>query len=129
MGPRIFTALPLTCLTVIFLFSLRGSTVTCEIFASAVGTLNRASDHRILRLSNDFCPYFTTPFSCPPLPERERLAEQQRKRKIISILLTIASIVLSLIALIMTTHISLIFLLIGTLVGLGTISVVIILKM
>src|SRR5205085_614319 len=68
MWCRIFPALPLACLTAIFLLSVRCSTVAHELFASAVGTMNRGGDHGIFRLSNDFCPYFTTPFPFPPLP-------------------------------------------------------------
>jgi hypothetical protein len=63
--------LPLACLTAIFLLSVRGSTVTHDLFASAVGTMDRGGNHELFRLSNDFGLYFTTPFPFPPLPIAE----------------------------------------------------------
>ena len=46
--------------------------------------MNSGADHGIFRLSNDFCPYFTTPFSFPPLPEDEmrRAGFQQEEREL-----------------------------------------------
>ena len=33
--------------------------------------MNSGGDHKIFRLSSDFCPYFTTPFPFPPLPTQD----------------------------------------------------------
>src|SRR5512133_2354193 len=68
MWHRIFTALPLAFLTSIFLLPIGRTTVSHDIFASAVGAMNSGDDHGIFCLSNDFCPYFTTTFPFPPLP-------------------------------------------------------------
>ena len=35
--------------------------------------MNSGGNHGIFRLSNDFCPYFTTPFPFPPLPALDLL--------------------------------------------------------
>jgi hypothetical protein len=51
------------------------TTVSHDIFASAVGAMNSGDDHGIFCLSNDFCPYFTTTFPFPPLPKTLRVYE------------------------------------------------------
>ena len=79
MWHRIFTTLPLAFLPSIFLLPIGRTTVSHDIFASAVGAMNSGDDHGICCLSNDFCPYFITTFPFPPLPNTHRL--QQRKQR------------------------------------------------
>lgn len=65
---RIFTALSLACSTAIFLLSIGRSTITHDLFAPAVGTMNRDCDHQTFYLFHDFCSYSTTSFPSLPLP-------------------------------------------------------------
>lgn len=63
-----FSALPFAGSAAILLFSIRGSTIADDIFASAVRTLHGDRDHQTFYFFQDFCFYSITAFSFCPLP-------------------------------------------------------------
>jgi hypothetical protein len=70
MGRWMFSALPFAGSAAILLFSIRGSTIADDIFASAVRALHGDRDHQTFYFFQDFCFYSITAFSFCPLPER-----------------------------------------------------------
>lgn len=72
MGRWMFSALPFAGSAAILLFSIRGSTIADDIFASAVRALHGDRDHQTFYFFQDFCFYSITAFSFCPLPKRER---------------------------------------------------------
>ncbi len=68
MGRWMFSALPFAGSAAILLFSIRGSTIADDIFASAVRALHGDRDHQTFYFFQDFCFYSITAFSFCPLP-------------------------------------------------------------
>jgi hypothetical protein len=69
MGRWMFSALPFAGSAAILLFSIRGSTIADDIFASAVRALHGDRDHQTFYFFQDFCFYSITAFSFCPLPD------------------------------------------------------------